>query len=51
MGGEALSPVMILCPILGDCQEWEWVFWGVGGGRGDRGFSERKLGKGIRFEM
>jgi hypothetical protein len=25
--------------------------WGVGGGVGDRGFSEGKLGKGITFEM
>jgi hypothetical protein len=32
-------------------QEWEWVSWGVRGrGRG-RGFLERKLGKGITFEM
>jgi hypothetical protein len=31
--------------------EWEWVGWGVEEGRGDRGFSERKLGKGITFEM
>jgi hypothetical protein len=28
-------------------QEWEWVGWG----RGNRGFSEGKLGKGITFEM
>jgi hypothetical protein len=26
-----------------------WVSWGAGGG--DRGFSERKLGKGITFEI
>jgi hypothetical protein len=27
----------------------EWVGWGAGGGGGYRGFSERKLGKGIAF--
>jgi hypothetical protein len=32
-----------------ECQEWEWVGWGAGGG--GRGFSEGKLGKGITFEM
>jgi hypothetical protein len=29
----------------------EWVGWGAGGGGGDRGFSERKLGNGIAFKM
>jgi hypothetical protein len=29
----------------------EWVGWGAGGGERDRGFSERKLGQGIAFEM
>jgi hypothetical protein len=53
MGGEALSPVKILCPIIGECQdqEWEWVGWEAGGGRVDREFLEGKLGKGITFEM
>ena len=56
MGGEALDPVNVLCPSIGECQDqkWEWVGWGaVGEGeRGeDRGFSERKLGKEIAFEM
>jgi hypothetical protein len=27
------------------------VGWGAGGRGGNRGFSERKLGKGISFEM
>jgi hypothetical protein len=27
------------------------VGWGARGGGGDKGFSERKLGKGIAFEM
>ena len=54
MGGEALGLVKILCPSIGECQGWER---GVGrlesrGRRGGyRGFSERKLGKGIAFEM
>jgi hypothetical protein len=53
MGGEALGPVKVLCPSIGECQdqEWEWVGWGAGKERGDRGFSEGKLGKGIIFEM
>jgi hypothetical protein len=52
MGGEALGPVKVLCPSIGECQdwEWEWVGWGAGRGRGWR-FSEGKLGKGITFEM
>jgi hypothetical protein len=29
----------------------EWVGGGAGGGGGDRGFVERKLGKGIVFEI
>jgi hypothetical protein len=51
MGGEALGPVKALCPSTGEFQdqEWEWVGWGAGGG--DRGFSEKKLGKGITFAM
>jgi hypothetical protein len=51
MGGEALGPVKVLCPSIGECQgqEWEWVDWGAG--KGDRGFSEGKLGKRITFKM
>jgi hypothetical protein len=30
---------------------WEWVGWEQVEGREYRGFSERKLGKGITFEM
>jgi hypothetical protein len=35
MGGEALGPVKVLCPNIGECQDWEreWVDWGVGGYR------------------
>jgi hypothetical protein len=51
MGGEALGPVKVLCPSIGECQEWEWVDWGAGGVRGYRGFSEGILGKGITFKM
>jgi hypothetical protein len=53
MGGEALGPVKVLCPSIGECQGQE-AEGGVGEqkeGRGDRGFSEGKLGKGITFEM
>jgi hypothetical protein len=54
MGGEALGPVKVLCPSIGECQGQET---GVGGLRsrvgegGDRGFLEGKLGKGITFVM
>jgi hypothetical protein len=53
MGGEALGPVKVLCPSIGECQdqEWELVGWGAGAGDRDRGFSVRKLGKVITFEM
>jgi hypothetical protein len=48
MKGEALGTVKVLCPSIGDGQdwEWEWVSWGTGEGGGDRGFLEGKLGKG-----
>jgi hypothetical protein len=49
MGGEALGPVKALCPSIGEHQEWEWVGWGTE--RGDRGFSEGKLGMEKTFEM
>jgi hypothetical protein len=53
MGGEVLSPVNVLCPNIGTARvrKQEWVGWGAGGGGGDRGFSEVKMGKGITFEM
>jgi hypothetical protein len=54
MGGEALGPVKVLCPSIGECQDQEA---GVGelGSRGKqvRGmkFSKGKLEKEITFEM
>jgi hypothetical protein len=51
--GEALGLVKIICPSTGECQGQETGVGGLGSwvGRGYRGFSERKLGKGIAFEM
>jgi hypothetical protein len=45
--------VKILCPSIEEFQGQEAGVGGLGskGGGGDRGFSERKLGKGITFEM
>jgi hypothetical protein len=51
MGGEALGPVKVLCPSIGECQDWEWVWVGWGAGEGNSRFLEGKLGKGITFEM
>jgi hypothetical protein len=53
VGGEALGPVKVLCPSIGECQGQEAGVGGLGRGEreGDRGFSEGKLGKGIIFEM
>jgi hypothetical protein len=53
MGGEALCPVKVLCPSIGEFQDWEWkwVGWGAGVLGGDKGFLRGKLGKGITFEM
>jgi hypothetical protein len=53
MRGETLSPVKVLCPSIGECQDQEA---GVGelGNKGwgvDRGFLEEKIGKRITFEM
>jgi hypothetical protein len=48
MGGEALGPVKVLYPSVGECQGQEA---GAGGGGRGGGFSEGKLGKGITFEM
>jgi hypothetical protein len=65
MGGETLGPVKVLCPSIvkvlcpsiGECQGQEAGVGGLVSGGGvwgvgevDRGFSERKLGKGITFE-
>jgi hypothetical protein len=45
--------VKVLCPCIGEFQdwEWEWVGWEAGEEGGDREFSEGKLGKRITFEM
>jgi hypothetical protein len=53
MGGEALGPVKVLCPSIGECQDWkwEWVGWEAGSWGGDRWFLERNLRKGITFEI
>ena len=45
MGGEALGPVKVLCPNIGECQGQEAGVGRLGSrvrvGVGDRGFSER----------
>ena len=53
MGGEALSLVKIIYPSTGECQGQEARVGGLGSraGGGYRGLLERKLGKGIAFEM
>ena len=54
MGGEALGPVKVLCPGIGECQGQEMGVGGLGSrGRGeaDSEVLEGKLGKGITFEM
>ena len=54
MGGEALGPVKVLCHSIGECQGQKVGVGGLGSREregGDRGFSEKKLGKGIAFEM
>jgi hypothetical protein len=53
MGGKALGPMKSLCPSTGECQGQEvgvGVLWSRAGVV-YRGLSERKLGKGITFEM
>ena len=53
MGGETLGLVKIICPNIGEGQGQEMGVGGLGSraGEGYRGHSERKLGKGITFEM
>jgi hypothetical protein len=54
VGEEALGLAKILCPSIGECQDQEVGVGGLrsrGRGEGLGGFSERKLGKGITFEM
>jgi hypothetical protein len=51
VGGETLGLVKIIC--TGECQGQEAGVGGLGSraGGGYRGFSEKKLGKEIAFEM
>jgi hypothetical protein len=53
MGGEALGLVKIICPSTGECQSQEAGMGGLGSRArgGYKGLSEKKLGKGIAFEM
>jgi hypothetical protein len=53
MGREALGPVKVLCPSIGEYLGQEAGVGGLGAGEGreDREFSEEKLGRGITFEM
>jgi hypothetical protein len=53
MGGKALGLAKIICPSTGECQGQEVGVNGLGSrGRGGyRGLLERKLGKGIAFQM
>jgi hypothetical protein len=52
MGGEALGLAKIICPRTGECQDQEAGVGGLGSRAGGyRGLLERKLGKGIAFEM
>jgi hypothetical protein len=55
MRGEALGPVKVLCPSIGECQDQEVGVGRLGSrerGRRHSGFSGggEKLGKGISFE-
>jgi hypothetical protein len=53
MGGEALGLAKIICPSTGQCQGKEAGVGGLGSRAqgGYRELLERKLGKGIAFEM
>jgi hypothetical protein len=53
MGGEALGLGKIICPSTGECQGQEAGVGGLGSRAGGeyRGLLERKLGKGIAFQM
>jgi hypothetical protein len=53
MGGEALGLAKIICLSRGECQGQEAGVGRLGSRAGGRyrGLSERKLGKGIAFEM
>jgi hypothetical protein len=51
MGGEALGPVKALCPVIGNSRTTNGsrCVGEQGGERGNRRFSEGKLGNGITF--
>jgi hypothetical protein len=53
MGGETLGLANIICFSTGECQGQEMGVGGLGSraGGGYRELLERKLGKGIAFEM
>jgi hypothetical protein len=53
MGGETLGLAKIICPSTGEFQGQKARVCGFGeqGGEGFRELSEKKLGKGIAFEM
>jgi hypothetical protein len=52
MGGEALGLSKTICPSIGECQGQEVGVGGLGSKvGGHRGLLERKLGKGIAFEI
>jgi hypothetical protein len=53
LGGESLGLAKIICPNTGEFQGQETGVGGLGrrAGGGYRGLSDRKLGKGITFEM
>jgi hypothetical protein len=53
MGGEALGLGKITCPSTGECQVQQAGIGGLGSkvGRGYSVLSQRKLEKGIAFEM
>jgi hypothetical protein len=53
MGGEVLGLIKILCPSIGEFEGQEMGVSVLGAGEGGlyMGFSERKVGKWITFEM
>ena len=54
MGREALGPVKVLCPSIGECLGQEGGVSALGSRRSrkeDKAFSEGKLEKRITFEM
>ena len=47
---DALGPEKVTCPSTGECHGQEAGVVGLVSREEDRGFLERKLGKGITFE-